>query len=298
MFTYLKRIFLFFTVTLVVCVQSGHTGQINNEKQDNLNPYKEIDDILNANTSPGEPEKNMIAAMSLLKSGKQLDPSVVEALKRLVMLPYLAYKCDARSSYSIYYIQQATNGSGNKIPEMVDHFSKKHKQQCRLVYLEMYTKMYEDEALDGPLVSRVETLIDDYILPDVKKAQKIGTKTADRGGNPDFVLKNNIISSTDDQMNKMIRLEAISEGIKLIARKDRFNRERVDMKLMFEKYAIKPCEYYVKYFGPKLFDSARFSVELQENMTPKSEEDFLFGWTRYRICSYLSSNADSIVKQF
>lgn len=171
--------------------------------------------------------------------------------------------------------------------------SHKPSLDCRLVYLERFVGRYEDAALSGFLVQRVEALTDDFIMEDIRTRKSPAGRE-----NEEQALYERVIRGSDEELKGMIRLKTIRKALVHFARRDPLYRAQAlsNLSQLFVKYAVIPCEYYVKQFGPNLFDSASFVFGANHKMA-HDEADFYFGWTRFRLCRYFSDNSGSISRQ-
>lgn len=268
--------------------------------------YGLLDRYLRSYILNAQPESNLRAAENLMKSTSRLNNQFGLAIKQFVALPIGDRSCNNREvSKALRTIDQATRGLDvsfiPRISEVIRNYRIEHSLNCRQIYLERFVERYEDENLNGLLVGRVETLIDDFIMRDFQANHNQFASKPDKKQD----LYDDVIKESDINLKEVIKLETIRQAMmRLASRKDPINRissqpPTNDSKELYQVYVIKPCDYYVSKFGPDLFDSVKsdvFDTQQHENDTD-DEDDFYFGWARYRLCRYLLDNRDSISRQ-
>lgn len=225
---------------------------------------------------------------------RQPNGDVMDGALKNIATPPDSRRCDKDTFDKLSAIPLGVAGEPRKsnlgVGEGAGDSRDKLSLDCRLVYLERFVERYEDAALNGFLVQRVEALTDDFIMRDFQASSQEVVQ--------EQTLYDRVIRGSDGELKKVITPKTIRRALMHFARKDPVYRGHPlsNLPQLFIKYVIMPCDYYAQQFGPDLFDSASFVFESRHKMA-QDEADFYFGWTRFRLCRYLSANGGSISRQ-
>lgn len=263
--------------------------------------YDQINDYLESNVEQTYVDYNMRAAIDWLASLKAPDSnkSLVDALELLTSLTKLKNntKCD-RDDYSI--LMQNYLAAGNRklhhkltntkrIENMIYFYGFQHAKQCRLNYVQNHEIKYNN--MDKRLVRYVETFLNPIMYSerypidadsDWDQVYKyfLATEVSMRGPLEAEILFKTLekITENDSKRDHLIGLLPNMES----SRRDKIRE-------MYDKYLIKPCEYYIKQLGPDIFDPITFDDLFKDRkaQVDNIKPEFYHSWARFRFCEAL-----------
>jgi len=231
------------------------------------NAYKTIDDYLTKNVASQEVEANMAKAKEWLEleraKGSSFKKGLVEALEQFTSLTRITEtnRCNMNSHIILLKNDLATEHRAReaetierRVDSIVRHFIMKHAIGCVPYHLKALKALYWQ--LDTKMLHRVDRFVSSII------ESRIGNMGKELRGarGVDFVK----FGFSIDWLGRWSDVEATYKVIRELATEEadrtvRFLSNQMDsktkqvvpvnkdkIKLLFERYVIKPCEYYIR----------------------------------------------------
>lgn len=265
--------------------------------------YKTISNYLTRFVSDDDIEPNLKIAKEWLtkdlKTDSQADKRLVDALKLFVSLKDTLYgrMCNQSGHEVLFKNLLATEQRGRgkrtdyRTDRIVYHSCLDHARACQKSYPIAFEKIYR--AMDPIKRTRVEIFLNDRNLQDFQ-----------RGATNRFMFYNTLVKNQQRIQGKntaRMVFEAIytifigDEDSDYSPHEDTIIREET-MKEMFKQYIVEPCVYFVEKLGPDVFVPVIFDAMFYHRV---NEENFRFynAWTRFKMCSFVIDNEDSIKYQ-
>lgn len=267
---------------------------------------------------------NMKEAISWLDAEIQkgvniLKRGLVEALEQFTSLDLLSKGdklCNRVGHNILLKNHKATKGRARisfpqpfkRIDLLVWKYSIEHAINCRDVYIDNFNKIFP--TLEAAQMKSLGNFIDQLLRLRLHKTDYLyryyvlffypGDKGSDTSVNPvDIVqmsksvrakestsIAYNVIkiSSADDPDHKYLKEVIDEKAGKLVIREDKIRE-------LFQRYIIKPCQYYISKLGPDVFKPALYDVKMLDPEYRYTVEDgtydFHLGWIRFRLCDAL-----------
>lgn len=283
--------------------------------------YEQINRYLVHNVRAEDVESNLAAAVEFLSSdpkrGSLLNGSLKAALQQFTALKAIRDGLDkcSSSSYDILVRNDRTTGGKthsrrvaldrlNKVERVIFDVAKQHAIDCQKVYPLEFKKRYA--GLDRELVRPVEEYIrsvHDVCLEPKDRENEATRRAASRELARQRSVKPTAGFASAKVLYKVIETLAgrdkdsgFSEIVQ-VGGSDKREVNRDKLRLLFNKYLIEPCQYYVEKLGPGLFIPAEYDgemVDYEAFYTQDSAEvtDFLVGLDGYHLCHFLVDEND------
>lgn len=271
--------------------------------------YDKINDYLESNVEQSYVEYNMEAAADWLTTLKASDPHepLVAALELLTSLRKLKQdiKCSGES-YSILRDNFLATGNRKlfykltnikRIEHMVYYYCFQHAKQCKYEYVRNYDIKYK--SMNKRFVEYVESFVnsimysDEYPLDEYSDTIQIYKqfliKPVSLNGSTEAELTLDTLKRLAENDSKRDSLD----GSNPISKESRISQVRA----LYEKYIVKPCDYYTKQLGPDIFIPVAFDDLFQaKKVDPNFPRiDFYHSWARFRFCEALKERDDALL---
>lgn len=284
--------------------------------------YDQINRYLVQSAGDLDDDSTLLKAVEFLESdpkrGSLLNGHLKAALKQFTALKAIkdgSNKCSASSYEILLRNDRATGGRThskrsnseqlNKVERIVYKVALQHALDCQEVYPLEFKRRYAE--LDRELVRSVEEYlrsVQDIVLQPTDKENEETRRAASRELARQRTLRPTTGFASAKVLYKVIEalasknqdpdLEGIVEEANLEGKKE-VNREK--LRQLFNKYLVKPCQYYVEKLGPGLFIQADYDGEMLEYNSFYAKDsaevtDFLIGLDGYHLCDFLVDEND------
>lgn len=268
--------------------------------------YKRISSYLTEHVRTDEIESNMKAAIAWLSENLKKDlpdnERLNDALKLFISLKETlnGKKCD-QSGYKILFANLlATEQRGRRkrseyrTDRIVYQFCLDHARNCNSKYPMNFNEIYS--KMDPTMRQRVEFFLNDENLQDFLRGAKDRSEyyrsllmNQDRieGKNGAFMAYKTIkaLSINDKDREYLTANPQTNDS----ARKGK-------IKELFERYVLKPCEYFVDKLGPDIYEPSRFDA-MFSHLVREVNWRYYNSWARFRICTYVIDNEDTFTSR-
>lgn len=257
-----------------------------------------IDDYLEEHVGSDDADSNLKAAASLLEQKLRAGNEDLTNLETFTLLAQVENKCD-HESYEILRKNDKLTGEvidrnlnpDRRIEFVFYKIALRHAIECNEIYPNKYNS--KQLQLDQKLFERVKTFCKGIINYEKNTGlwQKYISNEAltvrDRGPIAYEAIEKLAKYDPDVRFLKRILSQADKGSIGKTV-----DKEKVE--LLYRKYLIEPCRYYLDELGEDLFIPANYDAKLFHDVDPR-EPYFYFAWANYQVCQVLVHREYSLI---
>lgn len=264
--------------------------------------YDKINDYLESYVEQSYVEYNMEAAANWLATLKASNPQepLVAALELLTSLKKLKQdtKCSSES-YSILRDNYLATGNRKlyykltnikRTEHMVYYYCFQHAKQCKYTYVQNYDIKFK--SLNKRLAQYVEFFANSIMYSDKYPTDEYSDTIQIY---KQFLMKPVSINGSTEAKLTFETLRKLAENDSkrdsLYESHPSSKESRISqVRELYDKYIVKPCDYYTKQLGPDIFIPIGFDDLFQAKKADLdfSRIDFYHSWARYRLCEALN----------